>query len=81
MELLKNILSGNNPGHGRDGYYLASSGSVAWSAIYSKMAEALAKREIIGSDEVKNADDEAVEKLARALNCPKELVIVQIGGK
>ena len=80
IKLLESILSGDNPGHGKDGYYLASSGSVAWRAIYARIAEALAKRGVIESSEVKKANDAAVEKIGWALGCPKEMVVVQIGG-
>jgi hypothetical protein len=45
------------------------------------MAEALAKRGVIASAEVKKADDTALDRMAQALSCPKELVAVQIGGK
>jgi hypothetical protein len=75
------IMHDENPSYGKDGYYLAASGSVAWSDIYSATAKALAKRGVIESAEVKKADDEALEKMAKALECPKELVAVQIGGK
>ncbi|KAI4915659.1 hypothetical protein J4E90_004104 [Alternaria incomplexa] len=81
VKLLKSILRDENPGYGENGYYLASSGSVAWYEIYTAMAKALAKRGIIGSPEVKKADEAALDKMAQALSCPKELVAVQLGGK
>jgi hypothetical protein len=81
VELLVSILRNGNPSYGKNGYYLAASGSVAWSEIYSAMAKALMKRGVIESAEVKRADDAALEKMAQALECPKELVAVQIGGK
>jgi hypothetical protein len=81
VELLKSIIRGENPDYGRNGYYLASSGSVAWYDIYAAMAKALAKRGVIGSADVKRADETALDKMAQALGCPKELVAVQLGGK
>lgn len=80
IELLRNILAENNPGHGKEGYYLASSGRVAWIDIYTAMAKALASCQIVGSSEVKKADDMALSKMAEGLGCPKELVAVQTGG-
>jgi len=80
VKLLESILAGENLGHSIHGYYLASSGSVAWNDIYARIAEALAKRGVVESSEVKKADDAAVEKIGQALGCPKELVAVQIGG-
>jgi hypothetical protein len=44
------------------------------------VAKSLAKRRVIESAEVKKADDAALEQIAQALECPKEMVIVQIGG-
>jgi hypothetical protein len=81
VELLKSILRDEDLDHGKNGYYLAASGSVAWSDIYSAMAKALAKRDVIETADVNRADDAALEKMAQALECPKELVAVQIGGK
>ncbi|CAN9343833.1 unnamed protein product [Alternaria alternata] len=81
VKLLKSILSGENPGYGKDGYYLASSGSMAWYDIYAAMAKALAKRGVISSPDVERADDAALDKMAQALGCPKDMVAVQLGGK
>ncbi|KAI4617736.1 hypothetical protein J4E83_006068 [Alternaria metachromatica] len=81
VELLKSILRDENPEYGENGYYLASSGSVAWYDIYAAMAKALANRGIIDSPEVKIADEAALDKMAQALACPKDLVAVQLGGK
>ena len=79
--LLRSILLGENPDYGKNGYYLASSGSVAWNDIYTGIAKALAKRKVILNGEVKKADDVALGKIGQALGCPKELVAVQIAGK
>jgi hypothetical protein len=81
VSLLQSILSGGKPGYGKDGYYLASSGSVAWRDIYAAMAKALAKRGVVSSSEVRKVNDAALEKIGEALGCPKEFVSVQIGGK
>ncbi|KAF2130369.1 NAD(P)-binding protein [Dothidotthia symphoricarpi CBS 119687] len=80
VKLLEKILSGDNPGHGKNGYYLASSGSVAWIDIYTAFARALATRNVIDSAEVKKPDETALEKMAQALYCPKEMIVVQLGG-
>ncbi|KAF2833350.1 NAD(P)-binding protein [Ophiobolus disseminans] len=80
VKLLESILSGHNQGYGKEGYYLASSGSVAWNDIYASMATALAERGVVASSKVKKADDAAIARIGQALACPKELVTVQIGG-
>lgn len=68
-------------GHGKDGFYLASSGSIAWSDIYASVARALAERNVVDSSEVKKADAAALGNIGQALGCPIALVPVQIGGK
>jgi hypothetical protein len=80
VKLLESILSGQSPDHGKNGYYLASSGSVAWNDIYTAMAKALVQQKVVDSSEVKKADEADVEKIGQALGCPKALVAVQIGG-
>ncbi|KAG9188593.1 hypothetical protein G6011_07298 [Alternaria panax] len=81
VELLKSILRNENPEYGRSGYYLASSGSVAWYDIYAAMAKALANHRVVSSAVVKTADDAAQDKMAQSLGCPKDMVAVQLGGK
>jgi len=73
-------LANENPGEGRQGYYLAASGSVAWADLYAAMAKGLAKRGAIDNDSVTPASDQALGNMALALGCPKELVALQLGG-
>ncbi|KAL1638780.1 hypothetical protein SLS58_008594 [Diplodia intermedia] len=80
LAILKSILGGEKPGHGKRGYYLAASGSVAWDDLYAAMAATLAKRGVIKDDTVVAADDSALEKMASGLECPKPFVEVQLGG-
>jgi hypothetical protein len=80
VKLLDSILRGEDVGYGKNGYYLASSGSAAWRDIYVAIAKALAKRGVVGSSEVRRVDDVTLEKMSKALGCPKEMVPVQIGG-
>ncbi|KAI0599074.1 hypothetical protein F4775DRAFT_552798 [Biscogniauxia sp. FL1348] len=80
VELLRKILADGNPSYGKNGYYLAASGSVAWDDIYAAMAAALAKRNVIADESVITANDEILERLGEALGTTKELVPVMIGG-
>ncbi|KAK3313997.1 hypothetical protein B0H66DRAFT_567548 [Apodospora peruviana] len=81
INLLRNILSGSGPGYGKNGYYLASSGSVVWNDLYSAMAVGLAKRNVIQDSTVSTrADAVTIEKMAVALGVPPEFVPVQVGG-
>lgn len=82
MDLLRAMLSddANPPPCGRNGFYLAASGSVAWRDLYAAMAKALAQRGAVEDDEVRSATDNDVEQMAAALKCSKELVALQIGG-
>lgn len=81
LQLLRSILSGENPGYGKSGYYLAaSSRSVAWIDIYAAMAKGLANRKVVKDEAVIKANDAALAKMAKAMECPKEMVAVLIGG-
>ncbi|KAJ5625121.1 hypothetical protein N7510_001430 [Penicillium lagena] len=81
LEILRNILSGEDIGHGRSGYYLAASGRMAWNDIYDAMAKGLAKRQIIDTESVEVADDAALQQMGEALGCPKEMVPLFLGGE
>ena len=75
------MLAGKNPGYGKHGYYLASSGSIIWDDLYTAMAKALVKRGLIDNASVETADQAALERMAEALGCPVEYVPVQVGGR
>jgi hypothetical protein len=79
--ILEKILKGDDPGHGKHGYFLASSGHVAWDDFYSKVAEALHKRGLVDEPGVFAADDEAIEGMAKALDSPAVTVSLQLSGK
>ncbi|KAF3005298.1 hypothetical protein E8E14_008737 [Neopestalotiopsis sp. 37M] len=79
--ILKSILSGSNPGHGKQGYYLASPGSVAWDDLYDAMAKALHRHAAIEDARVELADRAAVEKMAQGTGNPPEMVHFEVGGK
>lgn len=81
LELLRKILDGQDPGHGKNGYYLASSGSVAWDDIYEAMAASLEKRHVVADSAVVSATPQIVEQMGQALQCPPAFVPVQIGGR
>lgn len=80
LDLLRKILAGDDLDHGRRGYYLAASGSVAWIDLYTAIASSLAKRGLIDHDSVTQASDQALKEMAIALGCPKEFVALQLGG-
>ncbi|KAI9934779.1 hypothetical protein ASPWEDRAFT_44283 [Aspergillus wentii DTO 134E9] len=80
LDILRNILSGNDIGHGKNGYYLAASGSVAWINIYRTMAKGLAKRQVVDSETVDEANEDNLEEMAKGLQYPKEFVNLHLGG-
>jgi hypothetical protein len=80
-DILQKILSGNDIGHGQNGYYLASSGTVAWRDLYTAMARALTKRGVVDGEAIKPADDTILAKMGEALGCPKGMVRLQLGGR
>lgn len=79
--ILAKILAGEEIGTNRNGYYLASSGSVAWTDIYKAMARPLLQRGVIDDVDVHELSDDALEQISKALGCEKEVVPVQMGGK
>lgn len=84
LDITRRILKGDDSlGSGRNGYYLAASGSVAWDDLYAAMAAALTKRgdNVIDDARIETADGAALEKMGEALGCPAELVSLHLGGK
>ncbi|KAF7137012.1 hypothetical protein CNMCM5793_006819 [Aspergillus hiratsukae] len=81
VEILRKILSSDAIPHGRNGYYLPASGLVAWKDVYASIATALFKRGLLKDSAVHLADDEILATMAAALDSPKEMVVVQVGGE
>lgn len=81
VSILQNILSSHSIGYGKNGYYLAASGSIAWNDIYCAMAKGLAKRNVIHTETVDLASEQALEGMGQALGCPKEMVPLFLGGQ
>ncbi|KAL4991826.1 hypothetical protein BDW68DRAFT_151409 [Aspergillus falconensis] len=79
-QILHQILAGHEIGHGKEGFYLAASGSVAWDDIYSAFAVALHSRGIIDDATIEMADEEALEKMERGLDPGNGNVRIQLGG-
>lgn len=70
-----------SPDYGKNGYYLAASGSVVWDDLYSAMATSLKKRGVIDDSSVTRADIATLEKMGTAFNgAPAGFVSVYIGG-
>ncbi|KAK3053497.1 hypothetical protein LTR09_005666 [Extremus antarcticus] len=80
LQLVRRILDGSQPPSGKNGYYLAASGSVVWEELYAAMAEALAQRGEVEDSRVERASDDALAGMAAALGSPKEFVAFQLGG-
>ncbi|RHZ55766.1 uncharacterized protein CDV56_107378 [Aspergillus thermomutatus] len=81
IEILRKILSYDAIPHGRNGYYLPSSGRVAWKDVYASIATALFKRGLLKDSAVHPADDGILATMAAALDSPKEMVLLQLGGE
>ena len=80
LEILRGILEDRDIGSGKEGYFLASPGSVSWDDIYAAMAKALKKRGIVDSEDVERADQSALEKMGEGMECPADFVPMQLGG-
>ncbi|OJJ68893.1 hypothetical protein ASPBRDRAFT_658095 [Aspergillus brasiliensis CBS 101740] len=81
LHILQKVLSGEEVGHGKNGFFLAASGSVPWNKVYAAMAKALAKRGLIEDEDVVQADDEVLAKMGEALGVAPDEVQVLLGGR
>ncbi|KAJ9604658.1 hypothetical protein H2200_010772 [Cladophialophora chaetospira] len=83
VELLRGILGGKGVGSGKEGYYLASSGGVAWEDLYQAMARRLKERGLVDEEEVVVAkgDEGVLKKMGEGMGCGPELVGLMLGGK
>ena len=81
LRMLEKITEGEDIGHGRDGYFLAASGHIAWNDLYSAMAKRMADLNVISTEAVEDADDTILERMGQALGCPKDYVSLQLGGE
>lgn len=74
-------MNEETPGYGKNGYYLAASGSVAWDDLYEAMAKALKARNVITDERVVPADETALGKMAQGLGTESSLVQMRLAGK
>ncbi|PYI01528.1 NAD(P)-binding protein [Aspergillus sclerotiicarbonarius CBS 121057] len=81
LQILQKILSGEEIAHGKNGYYLASSGPIAWNEVYAAFAKALYKRKIVEDDNVHQADETSRIKMAAGLGVNSQEIQVLMGGK
>ncbi|OQE20836.1 hypothetical protein PENFLA_c015G06816 [Penicillium flavigenum] len=81
LQIMRKILQGAEIDYGRNGFYLAASGSIAWDRIYSAFAEALAKRNYVDDEDVHGADDGILQRMGEALDVSPSVVPVLLGGK
>lgn len=81
IEMLRAFIEDRDIGYGRQGYYLAASGSVAWDDLYAAYAKALKRRGHVDDDSVKEADAEILQRMGDALGCPADFVAVQLAGE
>lgn len=81
LSILRAILSGENPSHGKDGFYLAASGLVKWHDLYRAFSKRLLERGVIDDDTITPADDAALEQMATVLKGVKSFVPAEIGGR
>ncbi|PYH91876.1 NAD dependent epimerase/dehydratase family protein [Aspergillus ellipticus CBS 707.79] len=81
LQILRKILSGEDIGHGKNGYYLASSGPITWNEVYKAFAKALYKRKVVDDDDVHQVDEESRVKMAEGLGVKPQEIQVLMGGK
>jgi hypothetical protein len=74
-------LKGQQPPHGKNGYYLASPGSIAWVDLYEAMAKRLYDKGVIETKEVTRAGEADIAEMAKGLGVPSKYVRLQLGGQ
>lgn len=79
LEILRKILL-EEIGHGKNDFFLASSGPIRWMEVYEAFAKTLAKRGII-DHQVTLADASTLAKMAEGTGVEPEAVQVLLGGK
>lgn len=80
LKILRGVLKGDDIGHGKNGYYLASSGNAVWDDVYSAIAASLHRRGAVDTTEVSAANEEDLVRMGQALKSSKELVPLQLSG-
>ncbi|KIV88230.1 hypothetical protein PV10_09147 [Exophiala mesophila] len=80
LAIVNSILTGKNSDQKKCRYYLAASGTIAWVDLYRAIGEALTKRGVISDNVVEQADEDAMDRMAKGLKTPRELVALQLGG-
>ncbi|PWY83339.1 NAD(P)-binding protein [Aspergillus heteromorphus CBS 117.55] len=81
LELLRRVLRGDKLDSGKQGYYLAASGSVAWEALYDAMGQRLAARGVVEDAAIRDASEADLERIGEVIERPKDFVPLEIGGK
>ncbi|KAF2278574.1 NAD(P)-binding protein [Westerdykella ornata] len=80
VEMLKAILDGRSIGYGKNVFYLAASGSVAWDDLYERFAKALKERGKLDTVDVGVAGEEDLKRMAQGIGCEPFLVPMQLAG-
>ncbi|RAL13349.1 NAD(P)-binding protein [Aspergillus homomorphus CBS 101889] len=80
LQILRKILRGEEIGYGKNGFFLAASGSLPWNDVYEAVAKALAKRNAIDDAIVRDADEKVLVRMGEALGVPPSAVPVVLGG-
>lgn len=80
--ILTKILNEEDPPHGKNGYYLASTGTVAWEKLYAAVASALFAKGIIADEKLRSIDQGAIDRMVTALGVDnKSSALSKISGK
>lgn len=80
--ILTKILNEEDPPHGRNGYYLASTGPIAWEKVYAAIASALFAKGLIADEKLRPIDQRAIDRMVTALGVDnKSSALSKISGK
>ncbi|KAF5691277.1 nad dependent epimerase dehydratase family [Fusarium denticulatum] len=79
--LIKAVLNGQDLDHGKNGFYLASTGRVSWMDLYKGVAKALYNRGLVNDDQVRPITEEARETIGKSLGIKSDTIDLKIAGK
>lgn len=79
--MIKAILNGQDLDHGRNGFYLASSGRIYWMDLYKGVAKALYKCGLINDDHVRPVTEEARQIISKGLGVTPDSIELKVAGK
>lgn len=81
IQILRKLLDGDAIPKGRNGFYIATPGSVKWLDVYIAIAASLAKKGVTRTADVGEFDEAILGRMAGALGVETKDVPLMMSGK